>query len=153
MANTPTSPLDATGRAAETAAKKNAKAIQDRKEEISIAAQVEAENLENNVFDPKASDTPIVLDEIVNVGVTAYKKIQISEKYETTLRSTLAFNPQQEKAYVVFGITGTNFLMSPIEKPLGRSFSEALCQGIFSPKIQSSPRTIRTSPLSQNSAV
>ncbi|MEI6060366.1 MAG: hypothetical protein WCR72_06630 [Bacteroidota bacterium] len=42
---------------------------------------------------------------IVNVGVTAYKKIQISEKYETTLRSTLAFNPQQEKAYVVFGIT------------------------------------------------
>jgi hypothetical protein len=70
VANTPTSPLDATGRAAETAAKKNAKAIQDRKEEISIAAQVEAENLENNVFDPKSPDTPIVLDEIVNVGVS-----------------------------------------------------------------------------------
>jgi hypothetical protein len=70
VANTSTSPLDATGRAAETAAKKNAKAIQDRKDEISIAAQVEAENLENNVFDPKRPDTPLVLDEIENVGVT-----------------------------------------------------------------------------------
>ena len=70
MANTPTSPLDATGRAAEEAAKKNAKAIKDRKEEISIAAQVEAENLETNVFDPKSPDTPLVLDEIENVGVT-----------------------------------------------------------------------------------
>ena len=70
MANTPTSPLDATGRAAETAAKKNAKAIQDRKDEISIAAQIEAESLENNVFDPKKPDAPLVLDEIENVGVT-----------------------------------------------------------------------------------
>ena len=70
MANTPTSPLDATGRAAEQAAKKNAKALQDRKEEISIAAQVEAESLENNIFDPKKPDTPLVLDEIENVGVT-----------------------------------------------------------------------------------
>jgi hypothetical protein len=70
VANTPTSPLDATGRAAETAAKKNAKAIQDRKDEISIAAQIEAESLENNVFDPKKPDAPLVLDEIENVGVT-----------------------------------------------------------------------------------
>jgi hypothetical protein len=70
VANTPTSPLDATGRAAEQAAKKNAKALQDRKEEISIAAQVEAESLENNIFDPKKPDTPLVLDEIENVGVT-----------------------------------------------------------------------------------
>lgn len=70
MANTPTSPLDATGRAAETAAKKNAKILQDRKDEISIAAQVEAESLENNVFDPKKPDTPLILDEIENVGVT-----------------------------------------------------------------------------------
>ena len=70
MANTPTSPLDATGRAAETAAKKNAKAVQDRKDEISIAAQVEAESLENNVFDPKKPDAPLVLDEIENIGVT-----------------------------------------------------------------------------------
>jgi hypothetical protein len=70
VANTPTSPLDATGRAAEQAAKKNAKAIKDRKDEISIAAQVEAESLENNIFDPKKPDTPLVLDEIENVGVT-----------------------------------------------------------------------------------
>ena len=75
MASTPTSPLDATGRAAEAAAKKNAKVLQDRKDEISIAAQVEAENLEKNVYDPKKPDT-IVLDEIVNVGVsTANDKV------------------------------------------------------------------------------
>jgi len=70
VANTPTSPLDATGRAAEQAAKKNAKAIQDRKDEISIAAQVEAESLEKDVFDPKKPDAPLVLDEIESVGVT-----------------------------------------------------------------------------------
>ena len=70
MANTPTSPLDATGRAAEQAAKKNAKAIQDRKDEISIAAQVEAESLEKDVFDPKKPAAPLVLDEIESVGVT-----------------------------------------------------------------------------------
>jgi hypothetical protein len=70
VANTQTSPLDATGLAAEKAAKKNAKILQDRKDEISIAAQVEAESLENNVFDPKKPDAPLVLDEIENVGVT-----------------------------------------------------------------------------------
>jgi hypothetical protein len=70
VANTPTSPLDATGLAAEKAAKKHAKEIQDRKDEISIAAQVEAEQLETQVFDPKKPDAPLVLDEIENVGVT-----------------------------------------------------------------------------------
>jgi hypothetical protein len=70
VANTQTSPLDATGLAAEKAAKKNAKILQDRKDEISIAAQVEAESLENNVFDPKKPDAPLVLDDIENVGVT-----------------------------------------------------------------------------------
>ena len=70
MAKTPTSPLDATGRAAEQAAKKNAAELNKRKEEISIAAQIEAENLETQVFDPKKPDTPLVLDEIENVGVT-----------------------------------------------------------------------------------
>lgn len=69
MANTPTSPLDATGRAAEQAAKKNAKILQDRKDEISVAAQIEAENLANNVYDPKKPDT-IVLDDIETVGVS-----------------------------------------------------------------------------------
>jgi len=70
VANTQTSPLDATGRAAEAAAKKNAKALKDRQDEISLAAQVEAEQLETQIFDPKKPDAPIVLDEIENVGVT-----------------------------------------------------------------------------------
>ena len=70
MANTPTSPLDATGRAAEQAAKKNAKEQQKRAEEISIASQIEAESLERDVFDPKQPDAPLVLDEIVDVGVS-----------------------------------------------------------------------------------
>ena len=78
MANTPTSPLDATGRAAEAAAKKNAKILQDRKDEISIAAQIEAESLENDVFDPKKPDAPLVLDEIESVGVsTANERVII----------------------------------------------------------------------------
>ena len=70
MANTHTSPLDATGKAAEQAAKKNAEALKKRKEEISIATQLEAESLEKDVFDPKKPDAPLVLDEIENVGVS-----------------------------------------------------------------------------------
>ena len=70
MANTQTSPLDATGKAAEQAAKKNAEALKKRKEEISIATQLESESLERDVFDPKKPDAPLVLDEIENVGVS-----------------------------------------------------------------------------------
>ncbi len=70
MANKTTSPLDATGVAAEKAAKKNAAALQKRKDEISIANQIEAESLERDIFDPKNPDAPIVLDEIENVGVS-----------------------------------------------------------------------------------
>lgn len=70
MANTQTSPLDATGKAAEQAAKKNAEALKKRKEEISIATQLEAESLEKDVFDPKKPDAPLILDEIENVGVS-----------------------------------------------------------------------------------
>jgi hypothetical protein len=70
VANTQTSPLDATGKAAEQAAKKNAEALKKRKEEISIATQLEAESLERDVFDPKKPDAPLVLDEIENVGVS-----------------------------------------------------------------------------------
>ena len=70
MANKPTSPLDATGLAAEKAAKANQEALRKRKDEISIAAQVEAESLENDVFDPKRPETPLVLDEIEDVGVS-----------------------------------------------------------------------------------
>ena len=70
MANTPTSPLDATGLAAEKAAKKNAAELRKRKDEISIAAHIESENLETNVFDPKKPDVPLVLDEIETLGVS-----------------------------------------------------------------------------------
>ena len=70
MSNTPVSPLDATGRAAQQAAKANAKALQDRKDEISIAAQIEEESIKNDVFDPKKPDAPLVLDDIENVGVS-----------------------------------------------------------------------------------
>jgi hypothetical protein len=69
VANTQTSPLDATGRAAEAAAKKNQAELKKRKDEISIAAQIEAESLEKDVFDPKNPEAPLVLDEIENVGV------------------------------------------------------------------------------------
>jgi hypothetical protein len=70
VANKATSPLDATGLAAEKATKANQEELRKRKDEISIAAQIEAESLENDVFDPKAPDAPLVLDEIENVGVT-----------------------------------------------------------------------------------
>jgi hypothetical protein len=70
VANTPVSPLDATGRAAEQATKKNKEELRKRKDEISIAAQIEAESLENDVFDPKRPDAPLVLDEIEDVGVS-----------------------------------------------------------------------------------
>ena len=70
MANTPTSPLDATGKAAEDAAKKNAAELQKRKDEISISRAAEEELLETAVFDPKNPDAPILLDEIEEVGVS-----------------------------------------------------------------------------------
>lgn len=67
--NQQTSPLDATGRAAELAAKKNAAEINKRKEEIAISRAAEEELLETAVFDPKQPDAPILLDEIEEVGV------------------------------------------------------------------------------------
>ena len=70
MANKPTSPQDATGRAAEDAAKRNAAAIAARADEISISRQAEAYSLENDVFDAKNPDKPILIDEIEEVGVS-----------------------------------------------------------------------------------
>ena len=70
MANTPVSPLDATGRAAAEATKKNAEELRKRKDEISIASQIEAESLDRDVFDPKHPDAPLVLDEIEDIGVS-----------------------------------------------------------------------------------
>lgn len=70
MANNPTSPLDATGRAAEQAAKKNAAELKKRQDEIALSRAAEEELLETAVFDPKKPDQPILLDEIEEVGVT-----------------------------------------------------------------------------------
>ena len=69
MATQKTSPLDATGKAAEDAAKRNAEELKKRQDEISISRQVEAEELETNVFDPKRPDQPLLIDEIEEVGV------------------------------------------------------------------------------------
>ena len=70
MANKPTSPQDATGRAAEDAAKRNAAELLARQEEISISRQAEAISLENDVFDPKNPSQPLLIDEIEEVGVS-----------------------------------------------------------------------------------
>lgn len=70
MATKPTSPLDATGRAAEEAAKRNAKELADRKDEIALSRAAEEELLETGVFDPKNPDKPILIDEIEEVGVS-----------------------------------------------------------------------------------
>ena len=70
MANKPTSPQDATGRAAELAAKANAKTLLERADEISISRQAEAISLENDVFDPKQPEQPLLIDEIEEVGVS-----------------------------------------------------------------------------------
>lgn len=69
MATLKTSPLDATGKAAEDAAKRNAKELAARKDEISTTRQAEAELLETAVFDPKKPDQPLLIDEIEEVGV------------------------------------------------------------------------------------
>ena len=68
--NKPTSPLDATGRAAEEAAKRNAAEIAARQEEIALSRQTETISLENDVFDPKKPDAPILLDEVEELGVS-----------------------------------------------------------------------------------
>jgi len=70
VANKPTSPMDATGRAAEEAARRNADELAKRKDEISISRAAEEELLETAVFDPKKPDTPILIDEIEEVGVS-----------------------------------------------------------------------------------
>ncbi len=68
MANKPTSPLDATGKAAEDAAKRNAAELKKRQDEISISRAQEEELLETAVFDPRKPDEPLLIDEIEEVG-------------------------------------------------------------------------------------
>ena len=70
MATQKTSPLDATGKAAEDAARRNAEALKARADEISVSRQAEVESLETDVFDPKKPDAPLLIDEVEEVGVT-----------------------------------------------------------------------------------
>ncbi len=42
---------------------------------------------------------------VVNLGVTAVKNIQFSDKFELPLKSSFIINPEQEKVYFVLGIT------------------------------------------------
>lgn len=81
---TPTNPQDVTGRAAERAAKENAKALADRKDEIAISRQIEAESLANDIFDPAKPEAPLLLDEIEEVGV------QLRNEDETVVIRTIA---------------------------------------------------------------
>jgi hypothetical protein len=69
VATQKTSPLDATGKAAEDAARRNADALKARQDEISISRQAEVISLENDVFDPKKPDAPVLIDEVETVGV------------------------------------------------------------------------------------
>jgi hypothetical protein len=69
VANKPTSPQDTTGRAVEDAAKRNAAELAARKDEIALSRQAEITSLENDVFDPRQPDAPILLDEVEELGV------------------------------------------------------------------------------------
>jgi hypothetical protein len=70
VATQKTSPLDATGKAAEDAAKRNSAELKKRQDEISMSRQAEQEALETQVFDPKNPDQPILIDEIEELGVS-----------------------------------------------------------------------------------
>ena len=70
MATKPTSPMDATGRAVEEAAKRNEAELAKRKDEISISRQMEEISLANDIFDPKKPDQPLLIDEIEEMGVS-----------------------------------------------------------------------------------
>lgn len=69
MATTRTDPRDATGAAAEKAAKENAKVLRERADEISLMRSVEEESIRNDVFDPKQPDVPLLIDEVEELGV------------------------------------------------------------------------------------
>lgn len=69
MATKKTSPLDATGKAAEDAAKQNAEELKKRKDELTTVRQEESEIEETAVFDPKKPDEPLLIDEVEEIGV------------------------------------------------------------------------------------
>ena len=61
-------PTDATGRARAKAIKENATELQRRQDEITTIAAAEAYSMQNDVFDPKQIEEPLVIDEIITVG-------------------------------------------------------------------------------------
>lgn len=83
MANKPTSPMDATGRAAEEAAKRNAAELKKRAEEISISRAAEEELIETAIFDPKKPDAPILIDEVEVVGVSVQNDMVTIRTHQT----------------------------------------------------------------------
>ncbi|MFH2143235.1 MAG: hypothetical protein ABIJ97_12485 [Bacteroidota bacterium] len=42
---------------------------------------------------------------IVNLGITGYRKIKISDDFELPVKASLIFNPQASNAFIIFGIT------------------------------------------------
>lgn len=42
---------------------------------------------------------------IVNLGLTGYRKIKITDSFELPVKSSLIFNPQASNAFIMFGIT------------------------------------------------
>jgi Icc-related predicted phosphoesterase len=70
VANKPTSPQDTTGRAVEDAQKRAAAEKAKTDAAAEAARQAEVLSLENDVFDPKHPDAPILIDEIEELGVS-----------------------------------------------------------------------------------
>jgi len=42
---------------------------------------------------------------VINMGVTGYRKIKITDEFELPVKASLIFNPQSSDVYFVFGIT------------------------------------------------
>lgn len=61
-------PTDSTGVERQKAIKANAEELKRRQSQIATIAAAEAERLANEVFDPALEDTPVVIDEVVEVG-------------------------------------------------------------------------------------
>ena len=109
MATLPTSPQDSTGRAAEQAAKKRAKELADRKDEISLSRQAEELSNANDVFDPRTPDKPILIDEVESLGVNIVNEMitirTIADIEDMTYGvidgSPQVFNFKQGRAYSV----------------------------------------------------
>jgi hypothetical protein len=106
VANKPTSPLDATGRAAEEAAKRNIEELKKRADEISTSRSVEEELLETAVFDPKKPDAPILLDEVEELGIPGQENKVVIRTHQDIEEMTYGVgNHYTFKAGVKYSVT------------------------------------------------